>query len=240
MLTHPRRTPLALPALALTSAGLMLAALYWTFFRAPFEATMGAAQKIFYLHVPAAIAMYVGAAACSLGSALYLYNANERADAFARAGAELAFFFGAMGTLGGCLWGKAAWGAYWSWEPRILSTVLQIAIYAAYMTLREFAGDGEAERKFAAALGVLGAANLPIIHFSVKKWGGNHPRGIIEGGGQGLGHADMKIAFWLGLAAMVTLAAGLIATRARLHLGTSRLGHAEARALELGLLDDQA
>ncbi|HEU4409874.1 MAG TPA: cytochrome c biogenesis protein CcsA [Polyangiaceae bacterium] len=240
MLTHRTRPPLAIPALALAAAGLMPATLYWTFFRAPFEATMGAAQKIFYLHVPAAMAMYAGALACTLGSAIYLYNQSERADAVARAGAEMALFFGAMGVAGGSLWGKAAWGAYWSWEPRTLSTVLQLALYAAYLTLRDFAGDGEAERKFAAALGVLAAANVPIISYSVKKWGGNHPGGIIEGGGRGLGHVDMKIAFWLGVAAMVTLAAGLIATRARLHLGAGRLAHAEGRALELGLLGDEA
>lgn len=218
----------------------MLATLYWTFFRAPFEIVMGAAQKIFYLHVPAAMAMYVGAIACFFASGLYLANGNERADAYARAGAEVALFFGAMGTLGGVIWAKAAWGVYWSWEPRILSTVLQIAVYASYLTLRTFAGHGEAERKFAAALGVLGAANLPIIHYSVTKWGGNHPNGIIDGGGKGLGHADMKIAFWLGVASMVTLALGLLITRARLHRAGDRVELAEERALDLGLLGDGA
>lgn len=56
-------------------------------------------------------------------------------------------------------------------------------VYVAVVVLRAFAGDGEAERKFAAALGVLGTVNLPIIHYSVRKWGGNHPTVISQGGG---------------------------------------------------------
>ena len=58
-------------------------------------------------------------------------------------------------------------------------------VYVAYLVLRGFAGDGEGERKFAAALGILGAANLPIIHFSVQKWSGQHPT-VITGKGGGL------------------------------------------------------
>ncbi len=239
MTIPPRSPPLAFLALVGLAGTLMLAMLYWTFFRAPFEIVMGAAQKIFYLHVPAAIAMYVGAVLCSVGSAVYLYRGGDRADAIAWAGAEIALFFGTMGLLGGCIWAKQAWGVYWSWEPRILSTVLELAIYAAYLTLRSFSGEGEAERKFAAALGVLAAANVPIIRYSVAKWGGQHPTGVIKNGGDGLGHPDMKIAFWLGVGAMLALAAGLVVSRARLHLARYRLAHAEARALDLGLLGDE-
>jgi heme exporter protein C len=240
MTMHEEPRSLALPALIVAGGALMLLTLYWTFFRAPFEVVMGAAQKIFYLHVPAAIGMYAGATVCFLGSATYLYyGEGERADAFARAGAEAATFFGAMGLLGGSLWAKPAWGFYWSWEPRISSTLLQLLIYASYLMLRGFAGDGEAERKFAAALGVLGTANLPVIRYAVRIWGGNHPSVMTNGGG-GLGHPDMYVAFYLGMATMVNLALAFAWTRSRLHLARTRLGHIEERALERGLLGDEA
>ena len=39
---------------------------------APVEATMGIVQKIFYVHVPAALATYAGFIACAVASAIYL------------------------------------------------------------------------------------------------------------------------------------------------------------------------
>lgn len=225
-------------------AGLLIATgialgltLFWAFFRAPFEAVMGAAQKIFYFHVPAAYAMYLSATLCFFGSAAYLYQASDRADAIARAGAEVAVAFGGVVLTTGPIWAKPIWGVYWTWEPRLLTSLLTVLIYTAYVVLRTFAGDGESERKFAAALGVLGAANLPIIHYSVQKWGGNHPRVISKGGG-GLAHPDMKIALSLGFLAFTLLAAALIWSRMRLHLSQARLARLEEEAAAHGLLDE--
>jgi heme exporter protein C len=114
--------------------------------------------------------------------------------------------------------------------------MLSVLIYVAYVVLRAFAGGGEAERKFAAALGVLGAANLPIIHFSVQKWGGNHPKVITSGGG-GLQHPDMKLAFAPGLPRVHAPRGGppALVARARIDLADGRLAELEQEALELGL-----
>ena len=228
-----------LPVLLVVTGALILATLYWAFFRAPFEVTMGAAQKIFYFHVPAAYAMYLGATACFVGSVLYLYQARDHYDAVAQAGADCAVAFGAIVLTTGPIWARPIWGVYWSWEPRLLTSLLSVMIYVAYVVLRAFAGNGDAEKKFAAALGVLGAANLPIIHYSVQKWGGNHPR-VISNGGGGLAHPDMKIALSLGFAAFTSLAVALVWSRARLHLAVARLDRAEEEALAAGLLEEDA
>jgi heme exporter protein C len=233
----PRASPV-LPALAIVAFSLVAATLYWAFFRAPFEAVMGAAQKIFYFHVPAALGMYLCATACFLGSAAYLYSASDKADALARAGADCAVAFGLIVLTTGPIWAKPIWGVYWTWEPRLLTSLLSVLLYVAYVVLRAFAGNGEAERKFSAALGVLGAANLPIIHYSVQKWGGNHPR-VVSSGGGGLGHPDMKIAFGLGLAAFGTLAVVLVWSRVRLYIAEARLARAEEEAASLGLLEEE-
>jgi heme exporter protein C len=110
--------------------------------------------------------------------------------------------------------------------------MLSVLIYVAYVVLRAFTGDGESERKFAAALGVLGAANLPIIHYSVQKWGGNHPKVITSGGG-GLKHPDMQLGLAFGLTAFTLLAIALIWARVRVDLAASRLADLEQEALEL-------
>ena len=112
-------------------------------------------------------------------------------------------------------------------------------VYVAYLVLRGFAGDGEGERKFAAALGILGAANLPIIHFSVQKWGGQHPA-VITGKGGGLQHPDMKLALMLSFCAFTLLVTALVWLRTRQHVQRSRLDRAEGDALDLGLIEEAA
>jgi heme exporter protein C len=208
--------------------------IFVVFLRAPVEARMGIVQKIFYFHVPSAYAMYIGAAACFFGSLAYLVRPTDTRDAVARAGAEAAVVFGSIVLTTGPLWGAKAWGTFWTWDPRLTTELLSVLIYAAYLVLRGFAGDGGAERRFAAALGVLGAANLPIIHFSVQKWGGQHPT-VITGKGGGLQHPDMKLALALGFLSFTILAILLIWARSRLELARSQLRAIEEDAVDLGL-----
>ncbi len=216
-------------------AGLLVfASLYVIFFLAPVEKTMGVVQKIFYFHVPSAVAMYVGATTCFCGSVGYLMRPTELRDALGRAGAELAVIFGVIVLGTGSLWASKAWGTFWTWDPRLTTMLLSVLIYVAYLVLRAFAGDGEGERKFAAALGILGAANLPIIHFSVQKWAGQHPTVITSKGG-GLGHPDMKLALALGFAAMFTVVATFLWLRVRGQMLESRFAELEEDALDLGL-----
>jgi heme exporter protein C len=223
-------------ALVATSTLLLLSTIYVVFLRAPIEAQMGIVQKIFYFHVPSAYAMYIGATACFVGSLGYLLKPHDIWDALARAGAEIAIVMGLIVMITGPLWAARAWGYYWTWDPRLTTALLSWLIYVAYHVLRAFSGDGEGERKFAGALGILGAANLPIIHFSVQKWGGQHPV-VVTGKGGGLGHPDMKLAFALGMTAFTVFTITLLYARVRLELSQSRLARAEEDAIDLGLDD---
>jgi len=225
-------------ALVLLTALLFSYLIYFIFLRVPvaqIEAG-GIAQKIFYFHMPSAYAMYLSGFVCFVASAAYLVRPTDGRDAWARAGAEVAVVFGLFLLVSGPLWAKKAWGVYWAWEPRLVTTMLSVLIYVAIVVLRAFAGDGEAERKFAAALGVLGTINLPIIHYSVQKWGGMHPQVVGKGGG-GLRHPDMRSALVMGLLVMTLLAALLLWQRARLAIARARLTRAEQHAAGLGLLD---
>lgn len=195
---------------------------------------MGIVQKIFYFHVPSAYAMYLGAAACFVGSLGYLLRPTDVRDALARAGAEIAVVFGAIVLTTGPLWAAKAWGYYWTWDPRLTTSLLSVLIYVAYMVLRAFGGDGTGERRFAAALGVLGAANLPIIHFSVQKWSGQHPT-VVTGRGGGLQHPDMKLALGLAFVAFTCFVVALLWARVRLGVAEHRLARAEEDAIDLGL-----
>jgi heme exporter protein C len=199
------------------------------FLHTPIEQSMGIVQKIFYFHVPAAYGMYLGAGACFLGSAAYLVSPTDGRDAFAKAGAETAVAFGLIVLVTGPLWAAKAWGRYWTWDPRLTTSMLSVLIYVAYVVLRSFAGDGMAEKKFAAALGVVGAANLPIIHYSVKKWSGQHPV-VIGSGGGGLAK-EMYPALFLSLGAFTLLAIVMVWTRTRIEMARARLRQLEEEAL---------
>ena len=102
--------------------------------------------------------------------------------------------------------------------------------------MRAFAGNGEAERKFASALGVLGTVNLPIIHYAVLMWGGNHPTVITKTGG-GLRHPAMTHALLVGFIAMTLLAALVLWARTRLALSISKVARIEERAISSGQID---
>jgi heme exporter protein C len=218
------------------------AALVWTivviFLRTPSaqEQAGGLAQKIFYFHVPVAFATYVTGGVCFIASGIYLVSPTEKANAWARAGSDCAAFFGTMVLCSGPLWAKKAWGAYWVWDPQLTTLLLSVLIYYAISLLRAFAGDGAAERRFAAALGVMGAVNLPIIHYSVQKWGGNHPTVQREGGG-GLDDA-FKLAFYLGVVTLTLLLPPLLLwLRSRVALLQARMEHTWQEALTRGIVD---
>jgi heme exporter protein C len=232
----PRGADYAFFGLVALATVLFAVTIHWVFFRAPVEKTMGIVQKIFYFHVPSAYSMYIGAAACFVGSVGYLLRPSDARDALARAGAEMAVVFGAIVLTTGPLWAAKAWGYYWTWDPRLTTSLLSVLIYVAYLVLRAFSGDGPGERRFAAALGVLGAANLPIIHYSVQKWSGQHPTVITSKGG-GLQHPDMKLALTLSFCAFTVFAIALLWARVRVELAKNRLAQAEEDAVDLGIDD---
>jgi len=223
--------------LVIVTAAACLGTIHQIFLRTPNEATMGIVYKILYFHAPSAYGMYLGAAACFAGSVGYLARGGIRWDALARAGADVAIVMGLMVMISGPLWAAKGWGKYWAWDPRLTTSLLSLLIYVAYAILRNFAAGGEAERKFSAALGILGAANLPIIHYSVQKWGGQHPT-VVTGKGGGLAHPDMKISLALGFVTFTLLTVVLVWQRMRIHRAQARVDALEQEAVELGLGGD--
>jgi len=228
--------PLAYGALVLLTGVLLLAALWAIFVVAPVERQMGIVQKLFYVHVPSAYAMYVGFTVAMVGSVGYLWRRHDRWDALAVAGAEVGLLFCAMVLITGPLWARKAWGVYWTWDPRLTTTLLAGLVYSAFVVLRSVGGSGEAEKRFAAGLAIVGFAILPVIHFSVQRWRGQHPTVISRGGG-GL-HPDMVPALGLGFAAFTALVALLMWVRLRAERMRQQILALEMEAAARGLLED--
>ena len=230
------KPPLGWTILAALTAVALFADLWAIFFFAPVEQQMGIVQKIFYFHVPSAYAMYVAFLISAVSSAIYLVKRKPGADAWAVAGAEVGMIFCLAMLISGPLWARKAWGVWWTWDPRLTTTLLAGMIFAAYLALRSFGAAGEVEKRFAAGLAVLGILDLPIIHYSVQRWRGQHPTVITNKGG-GL-HPDMTTTLLISLATFTLLVILLLWTRARLENQRAAVAEVELEAAHRGLLED--
>jgi len=187
---------------------------------APEESTMGLVQKIFYFHVPAAMATFAAAFACGLASAAFLWRRRPMADHVALAGAELAVLFGLIVLVTGPLWARKAWGVWWQWDARLTITLVMWMVFIAYLMLRRFGGPGS--EVLAAAVGVFGMALVPFVYLSVTLWRTIHPTtNVIWSLGPG-----MREPFWWCTAAFLLLCTGLLLVRARLEATRAALERA--------------
>lgn len=225
----------AIFALGLFCAIMLPITLYMVFVVAPVEKSMGVVQKIFYFHVPSAYAMYVAFLICAVCSGVYLVKRDLRWDAVSVAAAEVGSLFCTMVLVTGPLWARKAWGVYWTWDPRLTTTLLTGLIFFSYLVLRSFGDAGEVERRFAAALAILGVLNLPLIHFSVQRWRGTHPT-VITGQGGGL-EPQMLTALLTGFVLFSALVGLLIWVRTRAELLKQRLVALESKATDRGLFE---
>jgi hypothetical protein len=143
---------------ALGAIVLMLLAAGAIFLYAPTDALQGVVQRIFYLHVSAAIAAYGCFAVVLVGGIIYLRTENLTADRFARAGALVGLLFTTVTLVMGMLWAKPIWGAFWTWDARLTSTLVLWIIYAGYLLVRRLAEPGRQAARIAAVVGMVANA----------------------------------------------------------------------------------
>ena len=164
-------TPLLL-GLGLVLAG---AALAWGLFVAPADALQGETVRIVYLHVPTAWLGMGGWTAIALASLSELVWRHPLAGIAARAVAVPGAAFTAICLVTGSVWGRPAWGTWWVWDGRLTSMLVLLFLYLAYLALADAARrDGEGSTRVAAIFGLVGAVNIPIIHYSVVWWNSLH------------------------------------------------------------------
>jgi heme exporter protein C len=175
-ITGMRRTGTGLAVVGLL--GLMF--VFWlSFFWVSTEASQGVAQRIFYVHVPAAWTTFLAFGICALTSAMYLWLRDERLDRAALAAAEGGMIFGAIMLTTGPLWGRIAWGTYWTWEPRLTLTLLLWFIFLGYFMVRSSTENPEKGKRFAAVVAIVGALDIPFIHVSVLWFRSLHPQPVV-------------------------------------------------------------
>lgn len=141
----------------------------------PVETSQGIIQKIFYVHVPSAFAMYIGFTMGFIFSILYLLKRKDIFDTVAYSSIEVGFVFAICVLASGPLWAKGTWGRFWDFDPRLTSTLVIWFIYFSYLVLRKYYGVSERGKLFSAIVAIIGFIDVPIVHYSVRIWRGIHP-----------------------------------------------------------------
>ncbi len=171
---------------ALITIALMIWGFYQAIYVAPNDAMQGEVSRIFYYHVPTAMLCFLFFAISLVGSIGYLaYRRGnplraQAADALALAGAEIGVVYCTVVLVTGPIWGRRAWGIWWTWDWRLTTTLVLWLIYVSYLLLRRFAA-GPQVQTLAAVLGIFGALDVPIVYMSNRWFRTQHPAPVFGG-----------------------------------------------------------
>ena len=182
--TFLRLARVLVPACGALTAALLVVGLYGALFVAPADYQQGETVRIMYLHVPAAWLAsfaYVVMTAAALGTLVWRH---PLADAAQKAAAPLGAGFTFVCLATGSLWGKPMWGTWWVWDARLTSVLVLFLIYLGLVALWETIEEPGRAARVAAVFTLVGAANIPIIKFSVDWWNTLHqPASVFRLGG---------------------------------------------------------
>jgi heme exporter protein C len=163
----------AAPMFGVVAALLGLAGL-WYGFTAPEDYQHGDTVRIMFIHVPAAwMSMFVYVC-LAVASFLSLVFRHALADCAARAAVPIGAAFTGLALVTGSLWGEPMWGTWWVWDARLTSVLVLFLVYLALLALRASLDDEVKAARACAILALVGAVNLPIIHWSVNWWNTLH------------------------------------------------------------------
>ncbi len=200
--------------IALLATGLWMSAFY-----APTESTMGPIQKIFYFHLPVAINTFIACFVVFVASAGYMMQRTAMWDDLAEAAARVAVLLCSVVLLTGMIWGRNAWGHWWTWSPRLTFSLVLWLLYVVYLMVRPSIESSQRRALVSAVYGIVAFLDVPLVYLSVKLLPDIHPSSIRLA-------PPMQHTLIVWFVAITMLSAGLIVARFRL----GRLTRAGARA----------
>jgi heme exporter protein C len=214
---------------------LMVWGYYQAIYVAPTDAMQGEVFRIIFYHVPSFAAAFTFFSVSFLGSIGFLSFRHSRpewaqiADAWALAGAEVGVVFCTVGLTTGPLWGRRAWGIWWTWDARLTTTLVLWLIYVSYLLLRRFAA-GTQMQTLAAVLGIFGALDVPIVYMANRWWRTQHPAPVFGGSeGSGMDPAMVSVLMW-NMLAWFAWGVLILALRYRVERQHQRFASQEAQA----------
>jgi heme exporter protein C len=220
------------PWLGWIGAALLVAGVAGGLLLTPPDYLQGETVRILYIHVPTAWLGMAGWSGIAIASLSELVWRHPLAGIAGRAIALPGALFTAICLATGSIWGRPTWGTWWEWDGRLTSMLVLLFLYIAYIALARAADErgGGGSGRVAAIFGLVGAVNLPVIHYSVLWWRTLHQ-------GQSISFTGSTIALsilWplpLTLLGFSLLFAAIVLMRMRAMLATAKV---EARLRRLG------
>jgi heme exporter protein C len=189
-----------------TLAGAIAVLLTYT----PTEESMGQVQKIFYVHLPLAMNTFVAALIVCVGSVGYLLTKQAIWDDLAAAAAKVTVLLATGVLLTGMIWGKSAWGQWWTWSPRLTFSLMLWLLYAVYLIVRSSIESPQRRAVVCSVYGLLAFLDVPLVWLSAKLMRDIHPSSIqLE--------ASMKLTLLVWIIPVTMIVAGLIWARLTLN-----------------------
>lgn len=159
------------------SLPLWVAGLYLALIWVPDERSLGVSYRIFYIHLGMAWTALLALTANFVLSLIVLARrrATGDVDRFAQATAEIGILMTTATLASGMLWARVAWGAFWTWDPRLTTTAIMWFLYVGYLLLRQAIDDERRRRVYSAVYALIIFADVPIVYLSVRWWRSIHP-----------------------------------------------------------------
>jgi len=163
------RTTRVVGLAALASSALVVVLGLWV---TPPDVTQGDLVRLIYVHPAVSTWAFAAFGITALASLLYLAprTRSQRWDMIAGASAEIGVVFCALSLATGSIWGRPAWGVWWTWDARLTLTALLCALFLGYLALRRTGGAIEARSKRSAVAGVMFALVVPVDHYATQWW----------------------------------------------------------------------
>ncbi len=200
----------AWPALLLCVGGT-----YGGLVLAPADYQQGDGFRILYVHAPAAWLSVMVYSAMAVYAAVGLIWRINVAHALAASCAAIGASFTVVALVTGSLWGRPMWGTYWEWDPRLTSELVLLFLYLGYMGLRSAIDDTARADRASAVLAIVGAVNVPIIHYSVTWWNSLHQAPSVMKFGKPTMPASMLVPLLMMLLGFTLYFAAIMLVRAR-------------------------
>ncbi len=170
-----RISAILLPWFAIPGYLIVAWGTYNGLFVAPEDYQQKDAFRIIYVHVPSAYLSMMIYMIMAISAGIGLIWRMKLAHAVAAAAAPFGAWFTFLALATGSIWGRPMWGTWWEWgDPRLTSELILLFLYFGYMALRSSISDTAKADKASAVLALVGAINVPIIHYSVEWWTSLH------------------------------------------------------------------
>jgi heme exporter protein C len=135
-------------------------------------------QRVFYFHVPAALAAYAAFTIAAAASALFLRGRAARWDRWAHAAAEVGAVLTTIALFTGIVWsrveffsagnvGNEGFGFVLLSDPKFVTTAALWLVFLGYLALRRQASEG-ARARLAAVFAILGYLAVPMSYLSSR------------------------------------------------------------------------